>query len=114
MTVMLNGQLTIHTPPHMHTSPPSPPSQSHLNVPEGIITLLLPRARGGAEVEETVDSICQGPSGCRQLVHDVGCIRVSREGLGCQQQLAGGDRNGAKVPQHLVAALSVLSTCVRV
>ena len=64
---------------------------THLDVPEGVVTLLLPGARGGAEVEEHVDGVRHGPGCSRQLVHHVGSVGVGREGLGRQQQLAGGD-----------------------
>ena len=83
-------------------------SEADLNVPESIVALLLARSGGGAQVEEAVDGVGDGAARRSQLVHHVGGVGVSREGLGRQQELRGGHGDGAEVAQHSVTALAVL------
>ena len=97
-------------PPTCPLKTPDPwvPNSLYLDIPECIVTLLLSWSRGRAEVQETVDGVSDGTTGSCKLVHDVGGIGVGREGLGRQEKLGGGDRDGSQVPQHRVPALRVL------
>ena len=59
--------------------------ETDLNLPESVVALFLSWSGGGTEVKQSINGVSDSTASSRQLVHHIGCIGVSREGLGSQE-----------------------------